>query len=160
MPKANGNCDAGNQTHIKLYWKIDSESLIPIKKRPTTHNMWSLSYNPSAKNICPKAQQKEILRSKDLKDRPSITTARISGGISEAKNLIEKYMLNWASVIFMYCYISVCRGAGPFDTNILHRKRTIRPWLTNLRLTYFPKKIAAHKMQTTSLSFFFLRYNC
>ena len=107
IPKAKGSWDAGNQTHIKLCWKIDSESLIPIRKRPSTHNMWSLSCKPIAKNICPRAQQVEIDRSKDLSVRPSITTARTRGGIREAKNLMEKYMLNWASVMFIYCYISV-----------------------------------------------------
>ena len=97
MPKAKGNCEAGNHIHIRLYWKMVRESLMPIKKRPSTHSKWSLSLSPIAKNIWPIAQHKEILSNSDLRVNRSMTMARTSGGTRDAKNLIEKYMLNCAS---------------------------------------------------------------
>ena len=96
---------------------MDSESLIPIRNLPNMHSQWSLSFSPIAKNIWPMAHNKESVRSMGRRDSLSIMTARISGGKRDARNLTEKYMLNYASSMPMFIYISVCKGAGPFPTN-------------------------------------------
>ena len=53
------------------------------------HKLWSLSCKPIAKNICPIVAQIESVSSHDLSVRLSMTIARINGGKSDARNLIE-----------------------------------------------------------------------
>ena len=75
--------------HIMICYGIARASLKPTKKRPNTHNHWSLSARPIAKNSWPIQSKMLIVSKMDRIEKLSRTKAKMRGGTIEANYFTE-----------------------------------------------------------------------